>query len=35
MDYRHHARVTVHGRKLLCKALKERRQGSCQAGAEP
>src|SRR5579872_2099086 len=34
MDYHHHARLTVHGREHLCRAVVERRLGLCEAAAE-
>src|ERR1700761_1122319 len=34
MDYHHHARLTVHGREHLCRAVVEGRLGVCGAGAE-
>jgi transposase InsO family protein len=34
MDYHHHARLTVHGRELLCRAVVEGRLGLCEAAAE-
>jgi transposase InsO family protein len=34
MDYHHHARLTVHGRELLCRAVVEGRLGLCAAAAE-
>ena len=34
MDYHHHARLTVHGRELLCRAVLECRLGLCEAAAE-
>jgi transposase InsO family protein len=34
MDYHHHARLTVHGRELLCCAVLEGRLGLCEAAAE-
>ena len=34
MDYHHHARLTVHGRELLCRAVEEGRLGLCEAAAE-
>jgi transposase InsO family protein len=34
MDYHHHARLTVHGRELLCRAVVEGRRGLCEAAAE-
>ena len=34
MDYHHHARLTVHGRELLCRAVLEGRLGLCEAAAE-
>jgi hypothetical protein len=33
MDYRHQARLTVHGRELLCWAVVEGRLSLCAAGA--
>jgi transposase InsO family protein len=33
MDYHHHARLTVHGRELLCRAVLEGRLGLCEAAA--
>jgi transposase InsO family protein len=34
MDYHHHARLTVHGRELLCRAVVEGRLNLCEAAAE-
>ena len=34
MDYHHHARLTVHGRELLCRAVVEGRLSLCEAAAE-
>jgi transposase InsO family protein len=34
MDYHHHARLTVHGREVLCRAVSEGRLGLCEAAAE-
>jgi transposase InsO family protein len=34
MDYHHHARLTVHGRELLCRAVLEGRLSLCEAAAE-
>ena len=34
MDYHHHARLTVHGRELLCLSVVEGRLGLCEAAAE-
>ena len=34
MDYHYHARLTVHGRELLCRAVVEGRLGLCEAAAE-
>jgi len=34
MDYHHHARLTVHGRELLGRAVVEGRLGLCEAAAE-
>lgn len=34
MDYHHHARLTVHGREFLCRAVVESRLGLCEAAAE-
>lgn len=34
MDYHHHARLTVHGRELLCRAVVQGRLGLCKAAAE-
>jgi transposase len=33
MDYHHHARLTVHGREALCRAVVEGRLGLCAAAA--
>lgn len=33
MDYHHHARLTVHGRELLCRDVVEGRLGLCAAAA--
>ena len=34
MDYHHHARLTVHGREVLCRSVVEGRLGLCEAAAE-
>jgi transposase InsO family protein len=34
MDYHHHARLTVHGRELLCRSVVEGRLSLCEAAAE-
>jgi transposase InsO family protein len=34
MDYHHHARLTLHGRELLCRSVVEGRLGLCAAAAE-
>lgn len=34
MDYHYHARLTVHGRELLCRTVLEGRLGLCEAAAE-
>jgi transposase InsO family protein len=34
MDYHYHARLTVHGREHLCRAVVEGRLGLCEAAAE-
>ena len=34
MDYHHHARLTIHGRELLCRAVLEGRLRLCEAAAE-
>jgi transposase InsO family protein len=34
MDYHHHARLTVHGREQMCRAVVEGRLGLCSAAAE-
>ena len=34
MDYHHHARLTVHGREVLCRSVVEGRLGLCEAVAE-
>jgi len=34
MDYHHHARLTVYGRELLCRAVVEGRLSLCEAAAE-
>ncbi len=34
MDYHHHARLTVHGREALCRAVVEGRLRLCEAAAE-
>jgi transposase InsO family protein len=34
MDYHHHARLTVHGREQMCRAVVEGRLGLCEAAAE-
>jgi len=34
MDYHHSARLTVHGREALCRAVVEGRLGLCEAAAE-
>lgn len=34
MDYHHHARLTVHGRELLCRSVVEGRLRLCEAAAE-
>ncbi len=34
MDYHHHARLTVHGREVLCISVVEGRLGLCEAAAE-
>ena len=34
MDYHHHARLTVHGREVLCIFVVKGRLGLCEAAAE-
>ncbi len=34
MDYHHHARLTVHGREQMCRAVLEGRLSLCEAAAE-
>jgi transposase InsO family protein len=34
MDYHHHARLTIHGRELLCGSVVEGRLSLCEAAAE-